>query len=253
VTLSRVLGQRAKDDRVGGRAELRHWLEQHRGDHVRGRVEALPRQASREQLVGEHSPRKLITARVDRIGPELLRRHVGQRADQRARLGQRGQIRRRVPGVHLGPARDAEVDDLHDAVVTNDHVARLDVSVNKPPIVGSRESARHVDEPAEPRRFGDARVADRLAQRSARHVLHRDERLSLDLAHVVHRDDVGMVEGRRGARFTGQAGRCGAVALRAKHLERDRPAELRVERAQDTPHAAFAEGAVDAVSAEPLR
>ena len=71
-------------------------------------------------------------------------------------------------------------------------------------------------------------------------VFHRDERLPVDLAGLVDRADVRVVQRRRGARLfhQPQTVRRGSARLASDQLDGDRALELFVERAVNGPHPA---------------
>jgi hypothetical protein len=72
----------------------------------------------------KHDPeREDVRARVDRTPPDLLGRRVGQLSADRP--GARPDAERGAPG-------DAEVDELHAAVVCEQDVLRADVAVDDP-------------------------------------------------------------------------------------------------------------------------
>ena len=72
---------------------------------------------------------------IDVFAARLLRRHVLRRAERRARPRQ---LRPRE-------LREPEVDDLHEAVVRDDNVRRLDVPVNDLPLVRLGEALRDLN------------------------------------------------------------------------------------------------------------
>ena len=79
--------------------------------------------------------------------------------------------------------------------------------MNQPGIMRVLESLAEKLHQLHPNRQGERRPAlDHIAQRLALDVFHGDEGLSLVLAHVIHGDDIGMVQtpGRTGlAKKTG--------------------------------------------------
>ena len=82
--------------------------------------------------------------------------------------------------------------------------------------------------------------------------LHGDERVSVDLAEIVDRDDVGVLQraGRLGLaeKSAAQVGVAGERV--AHHLDGDGPVEHRIEGAIHDPHGPFADLAEDAVFAD---
>ena len=136
---------------------------------------------------------------------ELLRRHVGNRADERAFRAERGAgrliVERRMrssPLVALAQLGEPEVEQL-DARLGEHHVARLDVAVGDAFAVRARERLRQ-----------GGRVLERLVERQrapraagapsvspSRYSMTRNSSAVL-LADVVERADVRMVEPRDG-------------------------------------------------------
>ena len=151
---------------------------------------------------------------------------------------------------------DAEVENLHDAVVADHDVLGLHVPVHQAPVVGGAERASRIDHPPQLRLPGDLRVADEGAQALADHQLHRDEQLPIGLAHVEHRDGVGVVERRGGPRLAHDAslrvGRHVGVGgpLDLEHLERDAAVQARVVRLVDAGHAPLPEEILDDIAVE---
>ena len=109
---------------------------------------------------------------------------------------------------------DAEVEDLHRAVVGDEDVVRRDVAVDdveRPPVeadllvrvVEARGDAHdHVERVLH--RHAPARRAERLAHAAhvlAVEVLHGDEGATVGLAHVVHLRQVGVIQRRRDPRL----------------------------------------------------
>ena len=85
---------------------------------IADRVLRLERDAAREQLVEDDADRVEVAARVERLAPALLGRHVLGRADDEARASSSGRADvARLAGAYareLGDLRDAEVAHLHD-------------------------------------------------------------------------------------------------------------------------------------------
>ncbi len=108
--------------------------------------------------------------------------------------------------------RDPEVEDFGHAVRAHDDVLGLHVPVHEPAVVRGGEPARHVGEPAQPRRERDGAVTGARAERAPLHELHREvggsgQLAFRDLVHVVDRDDVRVLELRRDPRLAQDAPR----------------------------------------------
>jgi hypothetical protein len=92
----------------------------HRERHRRRRAEGELR---RQQLVEHDAHRVEVAALVHREALELLGRHVGRRADDDAGPGERRHV-------DAAPARQAEIQQPHGAVLFQHDVAGLDVTVH---------------------------------------------------------------------------------------------------------------------------
>jgi len=106
-------------------------------DHVHRLGRRLPLEGapSAEHLVQHSAEREDVGARVGGLSLHLLRRHVTDRAEHRARFGLLRQ-RRGIVGAdeHVLP-RQPEVEDLDAPVARDEQVLRLQVAVNDPAIV----------------------------------------------------------------------------------------------------------------------
>jgi hypothetical protein len=98
--------------------------------------------------------------------------------------------------------RDPEVGHLRGAVAGEQHVVRLHVPVHHAVLVGDVEAGEHGGEhlAGEPRRERPVR-AHPIHQRAAFDELHDNERAAVVRAHVVHGDDVRVVQLRHRARL----------------------------------------------------
>ena len=104
-----------------------------------GRVVALERPATGEELERHASQRVAVAGRRARLASRLLRRHVAGRAEHGPGGGQR---------VVAGRARDAEVGDAHRVAVGDEQVGGLHVAVDDPAGVGSVERRGRLLEPS---------------------------------------------------------------------------------------------------------
>ena len=206
-----------------------------------------------EDLVEHHGQRVDVGAPVDRRALELLGRHVGQRAQRGARLGERAPARRALAEPH-----DAEVDEVHEVPsVRRGHqdVARLDVAVDEVVRVGVVEGVRELlDEADGAHRVERALLAQQPGEVASLDEAHVEVEASVDDAEVVDRDHV-----RRG-----QAGRRAALALepladlrvvreiRGQPFEGDLAVAPRVVRPVHLAHAATPETAGQTVGTEHL-
>jgi hypothetical protein len=149
-----------------------------------------------QKLVHHRANREDIAAIVHNLPGHLLRGHVVERPDQHPR--------HRHPG--LGDARDAEVEDLHAALVLHHHVRRLDVPVDDGHLVREAEAVAQLVDDGQLARDTRLRVGpDDLGERLAVDVLHGDERLTIVLTDVEDGDDVRVPEAGNGAGFPVEA------------------------------------------------
>ena len=206
------------------------------------------------QLVENGAERKLIGAEIERPPVCLLGRHVADRADDRAGIGGRHLPMHRIRVV-LG-RRDqlgqTEVEDLHEAVLGDHHVFRLQVAMDDSLLVRRGEAVgdlrRDVQRPAVRRRP----AAQQRPQVRSLDVLHDDVRRAAVGADFVDGHDVRMVERRRGARLAREARQTLAVAgetLR-EDLDGHGAAERRIARNVDLSHATRPERPDDPVRPE---
>ena len=135
-----------------------------------------------EQLVEHESQRVEIALGRHGLSGELLRSHVGRR-----------------PGKHLGALDlacqrgQAEVGDARAAATVEHHVGGLEIAVQDAELVRRGEPGAELARDL--RRLLGRQPADATEQRGqvlAVDVLHREEVLSLRVAHVEHPADVGM-------------------------------------------------------------
>ena len=100
---------------------------------------------------------------------------------------------------------------------------------------------------------GQCAGVELVAQRSAVHILHGDERGAVDVADFVDRADVRMVQGGCIPCLTQHTGfRRFVVAPTVDKLQGDVPMEGRVEGEEHDSHSPASEHALDAVGAEHL-
>ena len=247
-----VLGHRAGQDGVEARRRVRRAVMQ-RGRVVvevgpQGRLVALAliRRHAGERVVEHAAQRVDVGARVEALAADLLGRDVAERPDPAAVAGGAG-----VRGHALG---EPEVGQVGVVVGAEQDVGGLDVAVDDAARVRRVERAGHLGDDV--RRAGRVAGGARRARACAGRrldVAHRDvERPVVALARVVDRDDVGVVDRRRGARLADEAiAEVGVLGeLRGDELQRDRAIEVELERSIDHPHAAAARDPQDAVAGE---
>ena len=195
---------------------------------------ALERQLAGRHLVQHRTERKQ-SVRASSSLPDLLRRHVGHRAQRRARTGQVSAhprsavsvadllLAERCVDVHLG---QSEIEDLGVPALGDENVRRLDVAMND--AFGVRGVERIGDLDAESRTDVDLQrtCRDAVLQRHAIEKLHGDERAAILLADFVDGADVGMIQRRRGARLAPErSSAAGLGDVVGQELQRDEAAE----------------------------
>ena len=148
---------------------------------------------------------------------ELLGRHVGRAADHG----------RAVRG-DLEHARGAEVGDLHEALLGDQHVAGPQIAVDDVVRVRVVDRVGDLDGEVERARQLERALADDDAlERLARDVLHHDEEDAFLLLRREHRDDVGVIEAAEQPRLVEQLAEV-EVLLPMRDLDRDFLVEPRV-------------------------
>jgi hypothetical protein len=159
---------------------------------------------------------------------------------------------RRRPGERdIRQLRDAEVEDLHHAVVGDEHVGRLDVAVHDPTRVRVRETACDLHRDAHRLAERERPARDAPLQRLAVVERHREIQLSvIRLADLVHGAHVGMLERRDSTCLVQESLGCRAVRtdVSVQELERDRATEPLVDRPVHHAHATAGDACDDAIS-----
>ena len=209
VTFGRVDGQRPRADRVEHRRATDVGRQSGHRDPGRevvndvGLGHPVPEAALRQQLPQHDADGEHIGAAVDGLAAEVLGRHVDELALERA--GPRAMRGRRRLG-------DAEVHQLHLAVVGHEHVVRADVAVNDAQrvagVIGQLvrvvQAGQGVDENAKAQREAElarSHAVQHGRQRLAVEVLHRDRQVGSLLDHLVGLNHVRMIEADRQPRL----------------------------------------------------
>ncbi len=216
--------------------------------HHLGGVLAGVRAAAGEHLVEQDARRVDVHPLVGgRVLADLLRRQVRDGAQQLARLGGGGGGR--VGGAHHPD--QAEVRDLHQPVVGDQHVLRLHVPVHQTRPVRRAERREHRLQHVQggPHRERAA-VAQQLAQGAAGNELHRHEHRARIRALVQHVDHVRVREPGHRLRLADEPRREVGVARqrRVHHLQRDGTVQPGVGAAVDGRHAAHGDPLLDPVA-----
>jgi hypothetical protein len=182
--------------------------------------------------------RELIRRGADRFAQVLLGRHVCRRPDHHAVVGELDVARGRHVRHRIG-ARDPEVDDARATISTDDDVARLEVAMDDPLAMRSREAAPRLHEHPHDLRPGPRPRAKPAIERAPIDELHRHERVTVVRVDVVDRDHVRMVQPRERLRLAKQPRTCSTARPRTQELESDRAAELRIVGLHHNPHSAL--------------
>jgi hypothetical protein len=209
---------------------------------------------SGRHLKEDQTEREDVGSRVDLVAAQLLRRHVGERADRGAFAGQhRRRGGRQGDGVLTSHPRrglgDAEVEQLRTPCREKD-VRGFDVAMNDPGAVGGGERVGQRNRGVEQDGHLQRALPQTLFERIALEELHDDERLLLrGFADVINRADVGMVQrgDRPGFALKTLACQVGAGEPRRQHLDGDLAVEAGVAGAVDLAHPTFAKLGKDLV------
>ena len=240
-----VVQERAHGVDVRQRADLVDLPERLLRRHVERR--AHHRSVHREERRVEGAVARLLPIAADR-GDERERRVRGRRPAQVARV---------LPALGRG---EAPVHDVGLAVLAHHDVGRLEVAVDDALGVGVGHGLADLQQDVQGACHRPVVVPfvdelEDLAQVAAAHERHREVDLAVLVdAHLVHRDDSGVVELARDLRLLEEARQLQADAGRAAprggvedgrlllvlehHLHGEGPLEVEVEHAQDRPHAA---------------
>ncbi len=224
-----------------------------RGDPL-GPRPAAEGEPARRPLEEDDAEREDVGAVVERLAPQLLRRHVGDRP------GEVGVDRRRrpvvVPAEELGQGQEdpgqAEVQDLERPRRVDHDVHGLEVAVDDAPGVGGGDGVGQGHGDLEEAVERDAAGLDELRQGLAVDELHGEEARSLGLVDGEDGDDVGMAQGGDGLGLALEEGPPLGVGDGAAGQELDGhvAVELEVAGLPDDAHAALAELLDEAVVAE---
>ena len=211
-----------------------------------------------ERLVQRDAEAELIAHLGRGVTVELLGRHVRRRAEQRTchREHHRGVDRERCLRARHGftvEADQAEVADLRDTRLRDEHVRRLEVAVHEAHRVRRSETASRLHEHRE---HGGNVVRRRhpALERLTGDVLHRDERLAVGDARLEHADDVWIREPCERLRFATEAVLLLRIEprLEAAHLDRDDALEIRIARAIHRAHCTAADQIEHLEPADPV-
>ena len=257
--------ERAHGLEAGGRILLQR--AHHRGFHLGGQIadEAMQR---RRRLLHLRFHQREVGLAIERGAAGQQRvQHDAERIDVGAHVGLRtadllGRHRPRSAGnlaearqalLAVERTRDAEVHDLHLAVVRQHDVGGLDVAVHDAALMRMLDAVERAPKDAQrPLDRHRAAAADELVERDSRHVLHDHELLVAFVQERMDARDVGMAELGVELRLLGEAfeeERVGSELV-AQHLDRDLALEHHVFGLEDLPDAARAQSLGDQVGAD---
>ena len=210
---------------------------------------------AREQLIQHHAKGKNIAARVQRLAPRgLLGRHVSDRAEHHARP--RALLGKRLCGTHsigriFHQFRQPEISQLGISARHHKDVGGLEIAMQDFRFVRRRQTVRDAGQEFHNFAPGAGLGPAPGAQRASINVFGNQILASLELAGVIDRNDMRMVQRRCGLRFPLKtaAGR-GIGQLIGKDLHGDGPVQLRVERFVNDAHAAFTDLRLDHIGAD---
>lgn len=232
--------QPAREPRDGGR-RCRNGLVEVLVEDLGGGFAAV-RLGAGQHLVQDDAAGVHIGAGVRRAVLYLLGGEIGDRAQDGP-----GGVR---DGAHR--AHEAEVGDLDPAVVPYQDVLRLHVAVHEPrPVRGAERGEDRLQDVQRGPRLEGAAIAQHVAQRAARDVLHRQVDV-LPLGTLVEdRDHIGMREPghRLGLADEALDERGVGRQRRVHHLEGEHPVQPGVHGPVDRGHAAHGDAGIDAVAA----
>ncbi len=215
-------------------------------DEQRERGVAAARAALADQHLRQNQAERIdVGALIDLLAGRLLRRHVGQRPDDRAgRGGERARRRR---------ARDPEVGDDRLLGVVDEDVGGLQIAVHDAHLVRGAQAGHHLARKRQGSSDGQLPFGrEQTRQIGAVHERHRDVLDAVDLAEVVNADDVGVRDLAREHQLALEAAlellRRQRVRVRLDHLQRQRQRQLRIPDVVDRAHPADAEQADDLIA-----
>jgi hypothetical protein len=218
------------------------------GVHRRDVGLTLERRPPAQALDQDARERILVGPPVDRLAPDLLGRNVVDRSDELP-----GARERLVGGQPLGDPEVGQEGPLGGrAQLRQEDVGGLDVPMHQAFFVRriQRRSDRR-DDRERPLRF-ERSLTEHLAEVRAIDVLHRDEEPTLSLVRVVDRDDVRMLQTRRGRGLADESVAEPRIVgeVRVEQLQSDLPTQLEVLGEIDDGHPAPTDHPLDPMTGE---
>lgn len=232
--------QLGREPRHDGRRR-RHVLVEVLVDDLGGGVAGV-RLGARQHLVQHDAAGVHIGAGVRRAVLDLLGGEIGDGAEDRS-----GGV-----GVGTHGPYETEVRDLHPAVVPYEDVLRLHVAVHEAcPVCGAERREDRLQDVQRGSRLQGAALTQDVAQRAARHVLHRQVDVRPLGALVEDSDHIGVREPGHGLGLADETldERGVGRESRVHHLEGEHPVEPGVHGPVDRGHPAHGDAGIDAVAA----
>ena len=221
VAVPRLLGEAALDDpaQLGGNLgiERRNRLRLRPNDRRECLRPGGPleRPLACHHLVEDRAEGELIGPEIHRLPGRLLGRHVTDGPHDDAGLGRAGHrrdlLRRSSFRVGMRQLREAEIEDLDEAVAGDHDVLGFQVPVNDARGMSLGQPVGHLSANREQLAERKRTAIELLPQRLSVHQLHDDERGGIAEPDLVDRHDVGMVQGGGQARLRLEALQAGRV------------------------------------------
>lgn len=211
------------------------------GENGRGRVSrgcALEQALARQYLVEHHAETENVGALVRGPAANPLRRHVSGGAQDHTRLGL-------VEGGRVGPGAgsrqlgQSEIQDFYPAVFAHKDVVRFQIAVDDAVLVRCRQPLRHLDGYIQRPARWQSPTRQPRPQRFALQQFRNQIGHAILCAHVINRQQVGVVQGAGGPRFLLEAPQAFAVGgkIRRQDFEGNFTFQAGIERAIDFAHA----------------
>ena len=153
-----------------------------------------------EHFIQHHAYGPNVRAGIDAFAAHLLRTHVGRRPKQ-SPTSQHDRL--------IQQLRDAEIENLHHAIVSDEQIRRLDITMDDPRVVRLREPTRDLNRDLDGIRDVQRPARDPFVQRFADAERHHEKALAaVRGADLGYRTDVWMVERRGRPRLRFEATLC---------------------------------------------
>src|SRR5437870_3808955 len=141
---------------------------------------------------------------IDSLSADLFGRHVTDRADYYTWTGvnaSRGNVGLLLAAISLYELGNSKVQNLHAAIFGDEDVLRLQVAMDDPFLVRSRQTMRNLDRIVDRFALRLRRAAQSFAQRLTFEQFRDDVRRTVVHADIVNLQNVRMVQGTRSLCF----------------------------------------------------